>query len=533
MKQTHSLPRAAFPEEVGVSSAAVGAFLDDIERNLPGLHSFMVLRHGKVAAECWRAPFTADTPHAMYSVSKSVTSAALGIAVGEGLLSLDDKVKDFFPEECLHRRDKNLELLTVRHLIGMQSGKNPGILTDRTKGRWIRDFFNAPWVAKPGTAYRYISENTFMVCAILTRVTGVCVRDYLQPRLFDPMGIERPFWETDNYGVEAGGWGLYLKTEDLAKFMLCLHQDGVFEGKQLIPADYVKLAASNLTDNSTNTQPDFRAGYGLGFWQSRDLPGFRADGMFSQFGVVFKEYDAILIATGGVPLEQAALDCIRRHFPAAFTTPADKTENASLPERLSRAKAEPEPPVSPASPLQRRLEGKTVRFRRKVFLNLIGFPLSVLPLAVTFMTTDKAGNIDNVRFTFDETFLRMQWTEGDETNTVTCGTNGRYCYGKIRLGGVIYKVCCHAVWQADDRLTVYVRPIETVGSRSLAFRFLPDNRVRMKPASTPTVKEIVPYLQVCFNDTNHFVPLQKAAGAVMRLFPAIVEPTHCGRIVKE
>ena len=532
MDRSKLLPRAQSPESVGVSSAVIAEFLRRMpEAGMP-IHSFMVLRHGKVAAACYRAPFDAETPHAMYSVSKSFSSVALGIAVGEGLLSLDDKVRDFFPEYTEHRRDKYLDLLTVRHLIGMQSGKNPGILADKTKGRWIQDFFDAPWTEKPGTKYRYISENTYMVCAILTRVTGESVREYLRPRLFEPLGMDVPFWETDNNGIEAGGWGLYVTAEDLMKLMLCLHQDGVYNGRQVIPADWVALATSNLTDNGANTQPDFRAGYGLGFWQNETVKGYRADGMFSQFGIVFKDYDAIVVALSGVPLEQAALTYIWKYFPAAFADdlplPAP-AETAAFRRQLADAVFDtPDKPSH--SDLQASIDGRTIRFRKKLLLNLIGFPVSMLPLAVTFMTTDKAGNIDKMKLSFTDDALSLTWTEGDETNTVLCGMNGKYCYGKMRLGGIDYKVCCTAGWTKRDCLRVQVRPVETIGKRILDLRFLPREKVTMRPSGSPSVQEIVPYLQVCFNDTNKFVPLQWAAGQVMRLFPAIVEPVHRGKI---
>ena len=533
MDRSKLLPRAESPEAVGVSSAGIADFLRGLTDSHVPIHSFMVLRHGKVAAECYRAPFNAETPHAMYSVSKSFTSAALGIAVGEGLLSLDDKVRDFFPEYTDHRRDKNLDLLTVRHLIGMQSGKNPGVLADKTKGRWIKDFFDAPWSEKPGTKYRYISENTYMVCAVLTRVTGCSVREYLRPRLFEPLGIAVPFWETDNNGIEAGGWGLYVTAEDLMKFMLCLHQNGVYNGKQLIPADWVALATSNLADNGTNTQPDFRAGYGLGFWQNESVKGYRADGMFSQFGIVFKAYDAIVVALSGVPLEQAALSYIWRFFPASFKEelPVPSPEQTAEFRGLLAGAVFDTPDPPSGSTLQAAVNGRTIRFRKKLLLNLIGFPMSMLPLAVTFMTTDKAGNINDMKLSFTEGALSLTWTEGDETNTVPCGMNGRYCYGNMRLGGIDYKVCCTAKWTRDDCLRVQVRPVQTVGKRILDLRFLPREKVAMKPSGAPSVREILPYLQVCFNDTNKFVPLQWAAGQVMRLFPAIVEPTHRGRFI--
>ena len=530
MRDDKALPRAKRPEDAGVSSAQIAAFLRDIEENGMNVHSFMVVRHGKVAAACWRAPFTADTPHAMYSVSKTFTSAALGIAVGEGLLSLDDRVKDFFPEFTAEKKDKKLDAMTVRHLVCMQSGKNPGVFADKTKPSWVEDFFNAPWAEAPGTKYRYISENTYMISAILRRITGITLREYLTPRLFEPLGIDFPFWETDADGVEAGGWGLYARTEDLAKLMLCFLQDGVYGGRQIIPAEYVRAARSFQSDNGYNEAPDGSAGYGYGLWLNRCAPGYRADGMFSQFGIVMPEYDAVIAFTAGIPMEQEALDLIWRHFPAAFLR-TDAPPVPTIGETLSIAVLENAAPFS-WSTMQDAVNDRNIRFRRQVFLELIGFPVSMLPLAVTFMLPDKCGKLNDFRFVFEENAVRVSWTEGKDKNTVRAGMNGHYCYGKMRLGGIDYKVCCTAQWEKNDRLTVEIRPIETIGKRILRFTFLSGDRVRMKPSGTPPVAEIAQYIKQCFNDTCHVRPVQVVAGKLIGLLPRIVEPTHRGKFTE-
>lgn len=157
--------------------------------------------------------------------------------------------------------------MTVRHLLTMTSGKNPSLLLDKTKDRWIKDFFNAPWISEPGEMFLYVSENIYMLCAILVRVTGISVTEFLTPRLYEPLGIPVPYWETDHHGVEVGGWGLMLPVEDFAKFTLCYAQNGVYEGKQVIPARWVQEATSVHSDNSANRDLDASAGYGYCFWQ--------------------------------------------------------------------------------------------------------------------------------------------------------------------------------------------------------------------------------------------------------------------------
>ena len=535
MAELYRLPRAAYPEEVGVSGVEIEKFLIDIEENGYNVHSFMVLRHGVVAAECYRAPFSADRPHALYSVSKTFTAAAVGIAVGEGLLRLDDKVKDFFPEYTANLRDKKLDMLTVRHLLTMTSGKNPSIIDNKSKGKWIESFFGFPWKSAPGEEFKYVSENIFMLCAILVKVTGMSVRDYLQPRLFEPLGIAYPNWETDENGVEAGGWGLYATTEDIAKLMLCIHQGGVFNGKRIMPEDYVRDMVSFQSDNSeANSSRDSKVGYGYCVWRDDGAKGYRADGMFSQFGIVFEDYDAILAINSGIPMEQDCRDLIWKYFPAAFTAEEGVPAAPGAPElkaRLESAAIET-PCEASSSPMEEFVADRNIHFRKKIFLNLIGFPMSMLPLAVTFMATDRAGNIDDMRFSFEEGALTMRWREGNETNAVKAGMDGRYCYGEMTLGKVTYKVCCTARWLSDDRLFVSVRPIETIGKRMLDFKFNLNGKVLMRPSSDPSVEKISDYLSRSVQDYTHVKPLQVILRKVISFFPAIVEPAHYGRFTK-
>ena len=216
--KSKALPRADFPEQVGVSSKAISELLDDFERSGIELHSIMILRHGKVAFETWRDPYAPDIPHTMYSVSKSFASIATGFAIDEGLLTLDTKVIDIFPEYRPQKYDANLEKMTVFHLLTMTAGKDVSVLENKAKVSWLKSFFGARWAFAPGEGWKYISENCYVLCAIIQKLTGMTVREYLAPRLFKPLGIrENPAWETDPNGLEAGGWGLFITTEEVAK----------------------------------------------------------------------------------------------------------------------------------------------------------------------------------------------------------------------------------------------------------------------------------------------------------------------------
>ncbi|MBR3767259.1 MAG: serine hydrolase [Clostridia bacterium] len=526
-----SIPRAVLPEEVGVSSKAIVEFLDDMEKSGMDYHSFMVIRHGKVAAECYRAPFTAGRPHAMYSVSKTVTATAIALAVQEGFLSLSDKVKDFFPDYTEKLNDKYLETLTVEHLVTMTSGKDPSVFADKSKGNWMEYYFSSPWYNEPGKEFRYINENIYMLSAIIKRATGLCMREFLRPRLFEPLGIDYPFWETDSYGIEAGGWGLYLKTEDLAKIMLTYANGGIYNGERILTEEWVKFASEERIDTPRETDADAAVGYGCCLWRCKYFNGYRADGLFSQFGIVFEDYDAVLVVTSAIAQQQVSRDFLWKYFPAAFIDENSKEDTSypGLKEKLESAVIDILPRLSDSS-YEEKIQGCEIHFRKKIFLNLIGFPMSMLPLAVTYMTTDKAGNIDKMSFRFGKTDCTVTWSEGDETNTIPLGLDGRYRYGTMRLGQIDYKVCSTAQWLERDRLYLQIRPIETISKRNLNIKFFENGKVKMKPSSEPGIYTIAMSLAGAFES---LVGNKKISDKIIPLFrfgPNLLEPTLKGKI---
>lgn len=521
------IPRAESPNEVGISSKVIKDFLNDAEEKGYEFHSLMVIRHGKVAVEWYNEPYNKDTPQTVYSISKSFTSTAIGFAINEGLVSLDTKLLDLFPDYPPKKNDDRFEKLTIRNLIKMSSGKQPSFLSDKGKVDWIEDFINSPWVFEPGEKFLYINENIFMLSAIIRRVTGMTMREYLTPRLFEPLGIDVPFWESDRNGVEAGGWGLYLKTEDIAKLILCYLNKGVYNGVQVIPESWVAEATKKQIDNSQNRPgTDASYGYGYCFWKnSIDETSFRADGMFSQFGIGIPEYDAAVIITSAVTDETACLEYVFNYFPRAFTE-ADEADEA-----LESTMIEPLY-ISDRSPKEAEIENRYIKFRKKYILNLLGFEMSVLPMAITYMLTDKPGNIDMVKFNFNENDCTMEWTEKTETNTITIGLDAHYKYSKMRLGKIDFTVCSNARWLDNESLLVTIRPINTVGKRNLIFEFRPKDKVVMFPSSTPQTSEILKSLDGFFKQV---IPNEKICNVFMKIMsyaPRFAEPPHYGKFIK-
>jgi CubicO group peptidase (beta-lactamase class C family) len=306
------LPRST-PERQGISSAAVLAFVEAADREVDQMHSFMLVRHGQVVAEGWWSPYNARTPHVLYSLSKSFTSTAVGLAVAEGKLSLDDEVLKFFPEDAPAEPSQNLRSMRVRDLLRMSSGNQTEanfFATDPSMpdATWVRRFLAHPVPFKPGTHFLYNSPATYMLSAIVQKVTGQTVLEYLRPRLFDPLGFESPVWVASPQGVTAGAYGLSVRTEEIASFGQLYLGKGVWDGRQLVPSSWVEEATARQTSNGSAPKSDWDQGYGYQFWRSRH--GWRGDGAFGQFCLVVPELDAVVAITSGTRDMQRVMNLV-------------------------------------------------------------------------------------------------------------------------------------------------------------------------------------------------------------------------------
>jgi CubicO group peptidase (beta-lactamase class C family) len=328
------LPRSS-PEAQGVSSAAVLAFVEAADKNLDALHCFMLLRHGHVVAEGWWAPYHADAPHALYSLSKSFTSTAVGLAIAEGRFSLDDPVLKFFPEDAPAEPSANLKAMRVSDLLRMSTGQQTE--PPRTPERpWTQTFLAHPVPFKPGTHFLYNTSATYMLSAIVQKTTGLTLLNFLRPRLFEPLGIDRPTWETSPQGVSTGGYGLSVRTRDIASFGQLYLQKGRWEGKQLVPEPWVEAATARQTSNGSNPQSDWDQGYGYQFWRCRH-GAYRGDGAFGQYCVVLPGQDAVIAITSGLRDMQAVLNLVwDKLLPGlqAAPLPADESSREKLERTL-------------------------------------------------------------------------------------------------------------------------------------------------------------------------------------------------------
>lgn len=276
------------------------------------LHSVMVLQHGKVLDQRWMNGAGPEIPHIMHSVSKTFVSAAAGFAVEEGLLSVDDKVISFFPDKLPEEVSGNLAAMSVRDLLTMTCGHTREAAGVRDgDADWVEGFLAWPVEHEPGTYFSYNSLGTYMVSAILQKVTGEKVVDYLVPRLFEPLGIDKPLWEESPQGINCGGWGLWLKTGDMAKMGQMLLDGGKWQGKQVLSAEWVgeMMKKQVPTDRPNDKRADWTQGYGYFMWMCSP-GGARADGSEGQYIIVLPEEDAVIVLTTESTLYQPYVDLI-------------------------------------------------------------------------------------------------------------------------------------------------------------------------------------------------------------------------------
>jgi CubicO group peptidase (beta-lactamase class C family) len=327
----NALPRST-PEAEGVDSAGLLGFVEGLEQKIDAVHSVLVVRHGKVVLEGFWSPYAANDLHVLYSVSKSFASTAIGIAQQEGLLHVHDLVLPFFPELAPAQPAEHMKAMRIHDLLRMSSGHqndaNP-VIKARADGQWVRAFLETDVENKPGTHWVYNSAASYMLCAIVQKVSGTTVEEYLRPRLFEPLGIERWFWCKSPEGITLGDGGLSLRSEHLAKFGLLYLQQGLWNGRRVLDAAYVDQASQRQTATGGNPAGNWDYGYGYQFWRCKGA-GYRADGAFGQFSFIMPEHDAVVAVTSGTADMAGVMDSVWQHVLPALHGAALAPSTAAL-----------------------------------------------------------------------------------------------------------------------------------------------------------------------------------------------------------
>jgi CubicO group peptidase (beta-lactamase class C family) len=325
---TQLLPRGT----QGFDPAALEGFIRAVEEQRLGVHSVMVVRHGHVVAEEWWAPYTPEQPHIMFSVSKAFTSAAVGIAAAEGRVSLDEPVLNVFPSYASPRVRRNMGAVQIRHLLAMASGHaidTMHFMRHLPEHDWIEIFLSVAPEYPPGSYFCYDSGASHVLSAIVQARTGQTVRDYLMPRLFEPLGIAEPAVESSPRGINLGASGFRLRTEELAAFGQLYLQGGEWGGRRLLPAAWVAEASTSAVSTAGGENPDWAAGYGFQLWRGRHN-SFRADGAFGQFSLVLPDRDAVVAITSGTRATQGVLNAVwDKLLPGLSDSAGDRSATAT------------------------------------------------------------------------------------------------------------------------------------------------------------------------------------------------------------
>jgi CubicO group peptidase (beta-lactamase class C family) len=473
--QESTLPRST-PEAEGVSSNDITQFLDAASKSKTEFHSFMLVRHGKVIAEGWWNPYRADLKHTMYSCSKSFTATAVGFAVQEKKISLSDKVTSFFPHDLPDTVSKFLSELTVKDVLMMSDGQEPdptGPVGSKDTN-WIKGFLATPILHEPGSVFLYNSLGTYMLSAMVQKVTGEKIVDYLKPRLFEPLGINGMDWETDLQGINTGGWGLRIKTEDMAKFAQLFLQKGKWNGKQVLPASWVedasrmKIMQAPDAPQSARDSSDWLQGYCYQMWRCRHN-AFRGDGAFGQFMIVMPDQDAVLAITAETPDMQEELNLVWKYLLPAFQTnklSADAAASARLKQKIESLALLP--PQKNSQSATTTISGKT-------------FAASSNLLHLQSISFDFSNEGCKVKFQTDTASYQIDFGEGKWKSAETNMPEPALTAGFIENNRVIYpaKIMAAYTWKDANTLQLVLRYIESPHTATFTCTFH-DNKLTLE-----------------------------------------------------
>ncbi|HEY1661190.1 MAG TPA: serine hydrolase [Verrucomicrobiae bacterium] len=477
------LPRSA-PEEQGVSSSGLLAFLDAANKSHHEFHSFMMVRHGHVIAEGWWSPYAANLNHMLYSLSKSFTSTAIGFAVTEGRLTVNDPVISFFPDQLPTTVSENLAGLRVKHLLTMSAGHDKDSSHDiETSDDWVRNFLAYPIAYPPGSVFLYNSGESYMLSAIIQKVTGQRTIDYLRPRLFEPLDITGMTWETCPRGINTGGWGLAVPTEALAKFGLFYLHKGMWNGRQLLPVAWVEEATTfkiqqppstgqTLEDAKKNSE--WHQGYCYQFWRTRHN-AFRGDGAMGQYCIVMPDQDAIICITGESGDMPGEFELYWQYLLPAMKDgplPPDPASQAQLKQTLASLALIP-PKSQPISPIAGQISGKE-------------------------FIIDGNPNVHSVSFKFHSDACKFTLTDARGGHSITCGLE-RWVNGKSDMPGTppklsigalapIQKVAASGTWLDTNTFQMTWHFYDTPHHDTVTCRF-DGNRVHVEFLNSITEKK--------------------------------------------
>nr|WP_319489797.1 serine hydrolase [uncultured Caproiciproducens sp.] len=486
------------PEDEGISSEYIKQFFEELDScSQIRVHSVMLLRHGKLIAQGSFKPYSPSYPHMMFSLSKSITGMAVGIAIAEGLLTLDEKIIDIFPEKGIMFRSPRINNITIRHLLNMTSGIKFNEVGSFVEKDWVRAYLASDCIFEPGSDFIYNSMNSYLLSAIVRKKSGTGLVEYLTPRLFAPMEIENVTWETCPLGIEKGGWGLYLHIADMAKLGQLYLQGGRWtvdgETRQLVPEEWIQESTKVQTPPRENGSA---VGYGYQLWDFGAKDAYQYNGVFGQYVIMLPQHDMVVAITSGSQnfFSDLSTEMVEKYFgdnaQDIFDHPLPKNIRAlrALQEKLENlyAVGETAPKPQKYNPVYRffqrffpsakndRLPILAAGIDKRQY-RLESSYGTLLPLILQCVTNNFSGGITRVSFEFEPDVCKITLYDGNDENVILAGLDGVPRRADVSLNNDVYTVGATAKLTTDEEdrtvMILYVSYIETPSLRVMKFIF--------------------------------------------------------------
>lgn len=482
------LPRQT-PEEQGIPSRHLAAFLQALNRD-PTLrmHSVLVLRNGHVLCEAALGAQLPELPRMTFSACKSVTALAAGLLMDDGLLSPTDKLVDLFPEDCGPLSRRLMKDLTVEHLLSMQTGNLFNEASSMTEDHWTRGFFLSPSLTDPRGKFQYNSLNSYILAVLVTRLSGMSLSDFLRQRLFGPMGIEDFYWETSPEGIEKGGWGLYLRAEDLGKLGQLVLNNGLWDGRQLISQEFL-TCATTVHSQVPGSYGDFD--YGWQMWLGRQDRTVLFNGMLGQNVLCFRDSGITLVSHAGnaETFQQSHyFQIAAQYFGGTFppSLPRDKIAQRALAQVLDTL-------CRTDAPLPSKLQPTIFDQIRLTCTDARAASSGLLPMTLQAVENSYTKGLQAISLCCDRQQVTVLYEERDQLHQIIAGTT-EPTYQSLRFHGNEFRVAAQARFTHDDEehpvLRIQLDFLETPCTRILKIKRLPQGWV-LQQSEFPTMDDLL------------------------------------------
>jgi len=452
------------PEEAGIDSAPLAEMFDFVRQQKIPVHSVQIVRHGKLVLDAYFYPYRAGMRHDVASVTKSITSSLVGIAIDKGFIrDVRQPVINFFPSRSIGALDVRKQTITIEHLLTMQAGWDCGfepnevrLFEMRRSANWPQFMLDLPMVAEPGARWAYCSGNCHLLSAVLTKTTATNALAFARRELFGPLGIEDVEWSADSYGYNHGWGDLQMHPRDMAKIGQLFLQRGRWNDRQIISEDWIREATRAHVERTIN-----RDHYGYYWWvKGSDYPGmFEAVGRGGQRINVWPAKDLVIVFTGGEfepgDIARFILKALKSETPLASNAAVER-----LKERMAAATR------APSSKKIGRLPEMAARISGKSFaLSSNGLQLSAL----------------SFQFNGSEASVRLTRL-GEQLNSLV-GLDDVERFSTNTLVGLPF--AAKGRWLDDDRFLLQVDRVGGINRYDFTLRFTSDGE-----AVTVSLKEV-------------------------------------------